>query len=139
MNEKSSRSHSVFTIHVESKEISKGVTLIRKSRFHMVDLAGSERQKASNSNGDRLKEGCNINRSLSILGNVINGLVEKSNGKQRYIHYRDSKLTFLLKDSLGGNSRTSIIANIPSTSLCFQETLSTLKFANRAKQIFNMA
>jgi hypothetical protein len=119
MNDKSSRSHSVFTINLESKEQNKGVTLIRTSRFHLVDLAGSERQKLTNSNGERLKEGCSINRSLSILGNVINGLVEKSSGKQRYIHYRDSKLTFLLKDSLGGNSRTSIIANIPATCLCF--------------------
>ena len=135
MNNESSRSHSVFTLDIQSKQVINGITHIRTSRFHLVDLAGSERQKSTRCTGERLKEGCNINKSLSILGNVINGLVEISEGKSRYIHYRDSKLTFLLKDSLGGNSKTSIIANIPLTSNCFSETLSTLKFANRAKKI----
>ncbi len=86
-----------------------------------------------------MKEGCNINKSLSILGNVINSLVEVSEGKQRYIHYRDSKLTYLLKDSLGGNSKTSLIANISPSSKCVGETISTLKFASRAKKIKNKA
>lgn len=104
-----------------------------------MDLAGSERQKQTSTMGERLKEGCNINRSLSILGNVINALVDLSEGKNRHIHYRDSKLTFLLRDSLGGNSKTSIIANISAASSSFGETLSTLKFAQRAKLIRNKA
>jgi len=84
-----------------------------------VDLAGSERTKQTNAIGDRLKEGCNINKSLSILGNVINSLVEVDSGRTRHIHYRDSKLTFLLKDSLGGNSKTRLIANISPASSAY--------------------
>lgn len=99
--------------------ISEGVTHIKYSRFHFVDLAGSERTKSTNAVGERLKEGCNINKSLSILGNVINALVEVDNGRNRHIHYRDSKLTFLLKDSLGGNSKTRLIANISPASSAF--------------------
>ena len=99
----------------------------------MIDLAGSERSKANI--GERLKEGCNINKSLHILGNVINSLVEKGGGKNRHIHYRDSKLTFFLKDSLGGNSKTRVIANISPAYSSFHETLSTLKFAKRVKLI----
>ena len=111
----------------------------KTSRFSFVDLAGSERQKQTITTGERLKEGCSINRSLSILGNVINALVEVAEGKTRHIHYRDSKLTFLLRDSLGGNSKTSIIANVSPASSAFGETLSTLKFAQRAKLIKNNA
>ena len=112
---------------------------VKTSRFNLVDLAGSERQKQTVTQGERLKEGCNINRSLLILGNVINALVDVSEGKARHIHYRDSKLTFLLRDSLGGNSRTSIIANVSPATASFGETLSTLKFAQRAKLIKNKA
>ncbi|KAL4463035.1 hypothetical protein ABPG72_002918 [Tetrahymena utriculariae] len=137
MNRESSRSHSVFSIILQSKALSEGVTHLRYSRFHFVDLAGSERTKQTNAMGERLKEGCNINKSLSILGNVINALVEVDNGRARHIHYRDSKLTFFLKDSLGGNSKTRVIANISPASSAFQETLSTLKFAKRAKLIKN--
>ena len=79
--------------------------------------------------GERLKEAGNINKSLTVLGCVINSLVEMSEGKQRHIRYRDSKLTFLLKDSLGGNSKTFMIANVSPASTAFSETLSTLKFA----------
>jgi len=104
-----------------------------------VDLAGSERQKSTAAVGERLKEAGNINKSLSVLGQVINSLVEIAEGKQRHIRYRDSKLTFILKDSLGGNSKTSLIANISPASSSFAETLSTLKFAQRAKQIKNRA
>ncbi len=139
MNAKSSRSHSVFTLQINSKYIEDDIMHTRKSRFYLVDLAGSERQKSTKAVGARLKEGCNINKSLSILGNVINSLVEVSEGKQRYIHYRDSKLTYLLKDSLGGNSKTSLIANISPSSKCVGETVSTLKFASRAKKIKNKA
>lgn len=139
MNKESSRSHSVFTLTVESKEVKNGVNKFITSRFHLIDLAGSERQKATDCAGERLKEAGMINKSLSALGNVINSLVDISEGKSRHIHYRDSKLTFLLKDSLGGNSKTYIIANISPAFSATNETLSTLKFAQRAKQIKNSA
>ena len=116
-----------------------GIVNTKTSRFSFVDLAGSERQKQTSTTGERLKEGCNINKSLSVLGNVINGLVDISEGKARHIHYRDSKLTFILRDSLGGNSKTAIIANVSPASTSFGETLSTLKFAQRAKLIQNRA
>lgn len=89
--------------------------------------------------GKELKEAGMINKSLSALGNVINSLVDISEGKSRHVHYRDSKLTFLLRDSLGGNSKTLIIANITPSNACHGETLSTLKFAQRAKLIKNKA
>jgi kinesin family protein 15 len=133
MNEESSRSHSLFTLHVESIEKCNGLTRSKHSRFNLVDLAGSERQKTTESTGDRLKEASSINQSLSALGNVIKSLVDIGQGKQRHVHYRDSKLTFLLKDSLGGNSKTSIVANVSPDSGSLNETLSTLKFAQRAK------
>uniref|UniRef100_A0A8B9SMT4 Kinesin family member 15 n=1 Tax=Anas platyrhynchos TaxID=8839 RepID=A0A8B9SMT4_ANAPL len=126
MNRESSRSHAVFTITVESMEKNNEVVNIRSSLLNLVDLAGSERQKDTHTEGLRLKEAGNINRSLSCLGQVITALVDVGNGKQRHICYRDSKLTFLLRDSLGG-------------SRCFGETLSTLNFAQRAKLIKNKA
>ncbi|XP_043701671.1 kinesin-like protein KIN-12E isoform X12 [Telopea speciosissima] len=139
MNHASSRSHSVFTCVIESKWESQGVTHHRFSRLNLVDLAGSERQKSSGAEGERLKEATNINKSLSTLGLVIMNLVSISNGKSLHVPYRDSKLTFLLQDSLGGNSKTVIIANITPSSCCSLETLSTLKFAQRAKFIKNNA
>ncbi|WCJ40214.1 P-loop containing nucleoside triphosphate hydrolases superfamily protein [Euphorbia peplus] len=139
MNRASSRSHSVFTCIIESKWESQGVTHHRFARLNLVDLAGSERQKSSGAEGERLKEATNINKSLSTLGLVIMNLVSISNGKSQHVPYRDSKLTFLLQDSLGGNAKTIIIANI-SPSICSSlETLSTLKFAQRAKFIKNNA
>lgn len=127
MNEKSSRSHSVLTTTIESKTLTaQGVWQMRSSRFHIIDLAGSERNKQTNAEGQRLKEAGMINKSLSALGNVINSLVDKSEGKTRHVHYRDSKLTFLLRDSLGGNSKTVIIANITQSQGSVNETLSTL-------------
>lgn len=139
MNRASSRSHSVFTCIIESKWESQGVTHHRFARLNLVDLAGSERQKSSGAEGERLKEATNINKSLSTLGLVIMNLVNVSNGKSLHVPYRDSKLTFLLQDSLGGNSKTTIIANISPSSCCSLETLSTLKFAQRAKFIKNNA
>ncbi|XP_015873167.3 kinesin-like protein KIN-12E [Ziziphus jujuba] len=139
MNRASSRSHSVFTCIIESKWESQGVTHHRFARLNLVDLAGSERQKSSGAEGERLKEATNINKSLSTLGLVIMNLVNISNGKSLHVPYRDSKLTFLLQDSLGGNSKTTIIANISPSSCCSLETLSTLKFAQRAKFIKNNA
>ncbi|KAJ6346378.1 hypothetical protein OIU78_008923 [Salix suchowensis] len=139
MNRASSRSHSVFTCIIESKWESQGVTHHRFARLNLVDLAGSERQKSSGAEGERLKEATNINKSLSTLGLVIMNLVSLSNGKSLHVPYRDSKLTFLLQDSLGGNSKTIIIANISPSLCCSLETLSTLKFAQRAKFIKNNA
>ncbi|XP_074051979.1 kinesin-like protein KIF15 isoform X2 [Macrotis lagotis] len=139
MNRESSRSHAVFTITVESMEKNNDVVNIRSSQLNLVDLAGSERQKDTHTEGLRLKEAGNINRSLSCLGQVITALVDVGNGKQRHVCYRDSKLTFLLRDSLGGNAKTAIIANVHPGSKCFGETLSTLNFAQRAKLIKNKA
>ena len=139
MNKESSRSHSVLILNIESKTQAEGIVNIRCSRFHIIDLAGSERQRSTDAAGERLKEAGKINKSLSILGGVINSLVEVGQGKSRYVHYRDSKLTFLLKDSVGGNSKTMLIANISPSASCAGETLSTLNFAKRAKQIKNKA
>ena len=112
---------------------------MKTSKLHLVDLAGSERQKDTQTADVRLKEAGSINKSLSALGNVIMALVDIAHGKERYIHYRDSKLTFILRDSLGGNAKTYIIANVHPSSKCFGETLSTLNFARRAKMIKNNA
>ncbi|XWS73804.1 hypothetical protein CRYUN_Cryun02cG0160600 [Craigia yunnanensis] len=139
MNRASSRSHSVFTCIIESQWESQGVTHHRFAQLNLVDLAGSERQKSSGAEGERLKEATNINKSLSTLGLVIMNLVNISNGKSLHVPYRDSKLTFLLQDSLGGNAKTIIIANISPSNCCSLETLSTLKFAQRAKFIKNNA
>lgn len=139
MNRESSRSHAVFTITVESMEKSNETVNIRTSLLNLVDLAGSERQKDTHAEGMRLKEAGNINRSLSCLGQVITALVDVGNGKQRHVCYRDSKLTFLLRDSLGGNAKTAIVANVHPGPRCFGETLSTLNFAQRAKLIKNKA
>ncbi|KAM3871379.1 kinesin-like protein KIF15 [Diretmus argenteus] len=139
MNRESSRSHAVFTMTLESKESINQVVNIRTSQLNLVDLAGSERQRDTHTEGSRLKEASSINRSLMCLGQVIMALVDVSNGKNRHICYRDSKLTFLLKDSLGGNAKTYIIANVHPGSKCFGETLSTLHFAQRAKLIKNKA
>ncbi|KAK1276832.1 Kinesin-like protein KIN12B [Acorus gramineus] len=137
MNRESSRSHSVFTCIIESRWEKDSTTNLRFARLNLVDLAGSERQKTSGADGERLKEAASINRSLSTLGHVIMVLVDVAHGKQRHIPYRDSRLTFLLQDSLGGNSKTMIIANVSPSVCCTNETLSTLKFAQRAKLIQN--
>jgi kinesin family member 15 len=133
MNAESSRSHSVFSLTVNQKLSKNGVSNIKSSKLHFVDLAGSERQKSTGAEGSRLKEANNINKSLTILGQVISALVDKANGKNRHVPYRDSKLTLILKDSLGGNSRTFMIAAISAASSSYTETLTTLKFAERAK------
>ncbi|KAI9501945.1 P-loop containing nucleoside triphosphate hydrolase protein [Coemansia spiralis] len=140
MNRESSRSHSALMLVIQSlTQMDTGLTEIRESKFSLVDLAGSERQKLANTSGVRLKEAANINKSLSTLGNVINSLVDIANGKSRHVNYRDSKLTFLLRDSLGGNSVTSIIANVSPAMCNDAETASTLRFAQRAKMIRNNA
>ncbi|KAI3978944.1 hypothetical protein MKX01_016119 [Papaver californicum] len=139
MNRESSRSHSVFTCVIESRWEKDSTTNLRFARLNLVDLAGSERQKTSGAEGERLKEAASINKSLSTLGHVIMVLVDVAQGKQRHIPYRDSRLTFLLQDSLGGNSKTMIIANVSPSVCSAAETLSTLKFAQRAKLIQNNA
>ncbi|KAL3814192.1 hypothetical protein ACJIZ3_015460 [Penstemon smallii] len=139
MNAESSRSHSVFTCVIESRWEKDSTTNFRFSRLNLVDLAGSERQKSSGAEGERLKEAANINRSLSTLGHVIMVLVDVANGKLKHVPYRDSRLTFLLQDSLGGNSKTMIIANVSPSICSAAETLNTLKFAQRAKLIQNNA
>ncbi|OWZ17207.1 Kinesin [Phytophthora megakarya] len=140
MNRESSRSHAVFSVKLVLEErTSAGVKRTRRSCLHLVDLAGSEKQRQTRVQGKRLKEAAQINKSLSALGNVIMALVDVSNGQKRHVHYRDSKLTFLLRDALGGNAITSIVATISPDEKYFAETLSTLKFAQRAKFIKNNA
>ncbi|CAL2278907.1 unnamed protein product [Prunus armeniaca] len=139
MNRESSRSHSVFTCVIESRWEKDSTANLRFARLNLVDLAGSERQKDSGAEGERLKEAANINKSLSALGHVIMVLVDMAHGKLKHVPYRDSRLTFLLQDSLGGNSKTMIIANVSPSICCQAETLNTLKFAQRAKLIQNNA
>ncbi|XP_041365855.1 kinesin-like protein KIF3B [Gigantopelta aegis] len=135
MNEHSSRSHAIFIITVECSELGMdGENHIRVGKLNMVDLAGSERQAKTGSTGERFKEATKINLSLSALGNVISALVD---GKSSYIPYRDSKLTRLLQDSLGGNAKTVMVANIGPAGYNYDETLTTLRYANRAKNIKN--
>jgi kinesin family protein 3/17 len=134
MNDKSSRSHSIFTIYIERSSMVNGEQKIRAGKLNLVDLAGSERQSKTHAKGDRLKEAQKINLSLSALGNVISALVA---GKATHIPYRDSKLTRLLQDSLGGNTKTVMIAAVSPADYNYDETLSTLRYASRAKQIKN--
>lgn len=138
MNSESSRSHAIFTIEVS--QTSTETMKQRVSQLHLVDLAGSERSKSTHATGDRLKESNEINKSLTSLGNVIQALVDAA-GKsgKRHIPYRDSKLTFLLKDALGGNSKTCLIATISPAESSLSETASTLEFAKRCSAIKNTA
>ena len=109
-----------------------------QAKINLVDLAGSERQKSTGAQGDRLKEGMNINKSLSALGNVINKLCESANGpasKKTFIPYRDSKLTRVLQESLGGNSKTMMLAALSPAACNYEETAGTLRYAMRAKAI----
>ncbi|KNE59194.1 hypothetical protein AMAG_18121 [Allomyces macrogynus ATCC 38327] len=150
MNDVSSRSHAVFQIILTQKKYDEETNMSteRVSRISFVDLAGSERANSTGASGQRLKEGANINKSLSALGKVISALAELSGGastsggsKQRATHvpYRDSVLTWLLKDSLGGNSRTVMISCVSPASINAPESLSTLRYSDRAKQIVNKA
>jgi len=135
MNEHSSRSHAIFIITVECSELdTEGQAHIRVGKLNLVDLAGSERQAKTGAVGERLKEATKINLSLSALGNVISSLVD---GKSVHVPYRDSKLTRLLQDSLGGNARTVMVANLGPANYNYDETITTLRYANRAKNIKN--
>lgn len=167
MNNVSSRSHAVFSIIFTQRTsvclTSPLVPLIefnvppplslqipgsnvvaeKQSKISLVDLAGSERADSSGATGDRLKEGANINKSLTTLGKVISALADASdpkhkkdkNSKEVYIPYRDSSLTWLLRENLGGNSKTAMLAAISPADINYDETLSTLRYADRAKQI----
>ncbi|XP_056379458.1 kinesin-like protein KIF14 [Hyla sarda] len=144
MNDKSSRSHSVFTVIVtqtktelvDGDEHDHRVT----SRINLVDLAGSERCTTAKTSGERLKEGVSINKSLLTLGKVISALSESSQMKKKvFIPYRESVLTWLLKESLGGNSKTAMIATISPAISNMEETLSTLRYAKQARLIINVA
>uniref|UniRef100_A0A665VPV9 Kinesin-like protein n=1 Tax=Echeneis naucrates TaxID=173247 RepID=A0A665VPV9_ECHNA len=133
-NQTSSRSHAVLQVAVKQQSRCRDVLQeVRFARLFMIDLAGSERAAQTQNRGQRLKEGAHINRSLLALGNCINALSDKNGNK--YVNYRDSKLTRLLKDSLGGNSRTVMIAHISPASVAFEESRNTLTYADRAKSI----
>ncbi|XP_037906413.1 kinesin-like protein KIF3A [Hermetia illucens] len=135
MNLESSRSHAIFSITVESSELDEaGAQHVKMGKLQLVDLAGSERQSKTQATGIRLKEATKINLSLSVLGNVISALVD---GKSTHIPYRNSKLTRLLQDSLGGNSKTVMCASISPSDSNYVETISTLRYAGRAKNIQN--
>ncbi|XP_026560143.1 kinesin-like protein KIF19 [Pseudonaja textilis] len=135
-NKTSSRSHAVLQVSVKQINRVKGIgEEVCVGRLFMVDLAGSERAVQTQNQGKRRREGAHINRSLLALGNCINALSEKVSSRTQYINFRDSKLTRLLKDSLGGNSRTVMIAHISPASSCFEESRTTLMYAYRAKNI----
>ncbi|CAH0720425.1 unnamed protein product, partial [Brenthis ino] len=142
MNETSSRSHAVFTIFFTQQRHDRTTNLVSEkvSKISLVDLAGSERADSTGAKGTRLKEGANINKSLTTLGKVISALAEiasksKKSKKADFIPYRDSVLTWLLRENLGGNSKTAMIAAISPADINYDETLSTLRYADRAKQI----
>ena len=163
MNAQSSRSHAIISVTVEQRTLTKTEALqsgggknktqvqnagdnkveaeeeVKRSMFHFVDLAGSERQKRTRAEGLRLKEGIDINLGLLVLGNVISALGNTSKSKRTFVPYRDSKLTRLLKGSLGGNHRTLMIACVSPASINMEESLNCLRYANRAKNIKNNA
>ncbi|KAF7690436.1 kinesin-like protein KIF13B [Silurus meridionalis] len=143
MNEESSRSHAVFNVILTHtmRDLQSGTSGEKVSKLSLVDLAGSERAVKTGASGERLKEGSNINKSLTTLGLVISALADQGTGKcqNKFVPYRDSVLTWLLKDSLGGNSRTAMIATVSPSADNYDETLSTLRYADRAKSIVNHA
>ncbi|XP_060789726.1 kinesin-like protein KIF13B isoform X2 [Neoarius graeffei] len=143
MNEESSRSHAVFNIILTHtlRDLQSGTSGEKVSKLSLVDLAGSERAAKTGAAGERLKEGSNINKSLTTLGLVISALADQGAGKNKnkFVPYRDSVLTWLLKDSLGGNSRTAMVATVSPAADNYDETLSTLRYADRAKSIVNHA
>ena len=141
MNNTSSRAHTIVTIEFTQVQTVGKTKSEKKSRINLVDLAGSERANSTGATGARLKEGCNINKSLLVLGNVINTLADKALGKKKDVlpPYRDSALTRILQNALGGNSKTVMICALSPASINYEETLSTLRYADRAKKIQNKA
>lgn len=153
MNEGSSRSHAIFTLSIEQKIVreidvpesaaadGKGTGQQEElitAKFHFVDLAGSERLKRTGATGQLMKEGISINKGLLCLGNVISALTDEVK-KDKHIPYRDSKLTRILQDSLGGNSRTTMIACVSPAESNYEESLNSIKYASRARNIKNKA
>ena len=152
MNEGSSRSHAIFTLAIEQKIVreidvpdaadGKGgpgqQEELITAKFHFVDLAGSERLKRTGATGQLMKEGISINKGLLCLGNVISALTDEGK-KDKHIPYRDSKLTRILQDSLGGNSRTTMIACVSPAESNYEESLNSIKYASRARNIKNKA
>lgn len=147
MNQSSSRSHAIFSvilehsIHLPAEPGQVPTTMnldgpeVRKCKFHFVDLAGSERAKRTGAQGLRMKEGIDINKGLLVLGNVISALGEEQ--RRAHVPYRDSKLTRLLQDSLGGNSKTVMLCCVSPSDVDFNETLNAVRYANRARNIQN--
>ena len=141
MNNTSSRAHTIVTVEFKQVQTVGKTKSEKLSKINLVDLAGSERANSTGATGARLKEGCNINKSLLVLGNVINTLADKALGKKKDVlpPYRDSALTRILQNALGGNSKTVMICALSPASINYEETLSTLRYADRAKKIQNKA
>lgn len=149
MNAQSSRSHAIFTVYITQKIIipspvttkrkSQSDVIVRKSKVCLIDLAGSERLNSTGATGDRLKEATNINRSLFVLGEVIKALSESTPSNEKFVPYRNSILTWVLKDSLGGNSKTTMLATISPIDASYAESMNTLRYVERAKLIANKA
>ena len=142
MNQTSSRAHTIITIEFKQVKIEDdGRKTEKLSVINLVDLAGSEKAGQTGATGDRLKEGCAINQSLTTLGTCISVLADKAMGKQKktVVPYRDSSLTRILQNALGGNSKTIMICAVSPSDMNFEESLSTLRYADRAKKIQNKA
>jgi hypothetical protein len=141
MNQTSSRAHTIITIEFNQLYTEDGRKIEKFSVINLVDLAGSEKAGQTGAEGARLKEGCAINKSLTVLGTCISVLADKAMGKEKkaVIPYRDSNLTRILQNALGGNSKTIMICAISPASMNYEESLSTLRYADRAKKIINKA
>jgi hypothetical protein len=141
MNASSSRAHTIISIEFKQREVLQGKKREKLSVIHLVDLAGSEKVGKTGATGDRLKEAAGINKSLSVLGLVISTLADKAMGKGKgvVVPYRDSCLTRILQNALGGNSKTLMICAISPATDNYEETLSTLRYADQAKKIQNQA
>ena len=137
MNQTSSRAHTIITIEFKQVIIDDGRKMEKFSVINLVDLAGSEKAGQTGATGDRLKEGCAINKSLTVLGTCISVLADKAMGKDKkaVVPYRDSNLTRILQNALGGNSKTIMICAISPASMNYEESLGTLRYADRAKKI----
>lgn len=141
MNQTSSRAHTIITIEFKQVRLQAGRKLEKFSVINLVDLAGSEKAGQTGAEGARLKEGCAINKSLTVLGSCISILADKAGGKQKnaVVPYRDSSLTRILQGALGGNSKTIMVCAVSPAALNYEESLSTLRYADRAKKIVNKA
>lgn len=141
MNQTSSRAHTIITIEFRQIKVEDDRKLEKFSQTNLVDLAGSEKAGQTGAEGQRLKEGCAINKSLTVLGNCISVLADKAGGKKMnaVVPYRDSALTRILQNALGGNSKTTMICAVSPASSNYEESLGTLRYADRAKKIMNKA